>query len=94
MSGTASNDRTDMDRAAAGSDGPLARAAAQGPIFTDEDEADGRGDAANLEAPQTHDSAAAVDEERAAQDTTDDSDRLRSIYGPPPGERSEEGEQR
>jgi len=84
MSGTASDDRTGTDPAAGGSGDPLARAAAQGPIFTDDDETD----SSNLEAPEAHDSPAAVDEERAAEETTDDSDRLRSIYGPPPGERS------
>lgn len=89
MSGTASNDEPGPDSAAAAPhEDRLARAAAQGPLFIDDENRD-RNDASNLEAAESHDSPAAIDEGRAARGTAHDSDRLYDIYGPPPSERQE-----
>lgn len=89
MSGTTSDDGTNLDPARdAAPRGSLDRAAAAGPMtWNDESPTDENSDP---EPAETHDSPAALDEERVARGPSGDGDPLSSIYGPPPGDRTGE----
>lgn len=80
------------DEVAQQQDSPLDRAAAAGPMsWGDSAGADTAG--TNVEPAVAHDSPAGAEEERAADpgapgDELAGPDRMSSIYGPPPGDRS------
>ncbi len=93
MTGTRPENAPESDQPGAPVPGDsLSRAVAAGPMHWDDDANGESGDSANLEAGEAHDSPAAIDEERAGQESVGDPDPLRSIYRAPFGHRSQDGE--